>query len=52
MRELVLAAALTSFAKAAQVDYHTKLHHDEEPDGKEDGHEGKPKIFESDKLEV
>ena len=41
-----MAAALPPLAKAAQVDHHPQLHQDEEPDGKEDGHERKPKMFE------
>ena len=46
-----MAAALPP-AKAAEVDHQPQLHHDEEPDGKEDGHEGKPRIFESGMFKV
>ena len=38
----MILAALSS-AKGAEVDHHSKLHQDEEPNGKEDGHEGKPR---------
>ena len=40
-RKLVLATALPS-AKVAEVNHHPQLHHDEEPNGKEGGHEDKP----------
>ena len=40
----MILAALSS-PKGAEVDHHPKLHQDEEPNGKEDGHEGKPRIF-------
>ena len=46
----MILAALSS-PKGAEVDHHSKLHQDEEPNGKEDGHEGKPRIFESDMLQ-
>ena len=32
-------------AKGAEVDRHPKLHQDEEPDGKEGGHEDKPSNY-------
>ena len=38
----MILAALSS-PKGAEVDHHPKLHQDEEPNGKEDGHEGKPR---------